>query len=104
MKNSSQVVRMVTILVYIAFSVLGVFVGLKTYRNYGTIINGILGLVMFYLLYKVFLSPRLDRSKNDDFVFAYPKFQYLIFTFFWTVIIYWSYREISTMVLSLLGK
>lgn len=67
MKTQSPLVKFVTFALYVAFGLLGANVASGTFHRYELIANGVLGLVIFYLIYRVFLSPRNDKvDVNND--------------------------------------
>lgn len=99
-----HITRLLIAALYLAFGLFGVFVGIKIIRHYQVIVQGVLGLVIFYLLYRAFLLPRTERDSSEDELLESPKIKYFLAFTFWTLIIYWALRQITMMILFFIGK
>ena len=87
----------------IVFGILGGLIGFYTIHRYEVIVNGILGLVIIYLVYQQFLKPRELKHGIADLVFKFPKdIKTLIFGFFWCIIVSWAFGHIIDMVIALI--
>lgn len=87
----------------IVFGILGGLIGFYTIRQYKEIVNGILGLVIIYLIYQLFLKPRVLDHDSADLVYKFPRdIKYLLFGFFWCIILSWATGNIINMVFALI--
>lgn len=100
MKAKYHLVRLITTAGYLISSLLGAAVGVKVFREYAVVFNGIVGLELFYLIYQAFMSPGINEDINASLLLEAPKARYFLFMFFWTLIMYWAFRQISTMILA----
>jgi hypothetical protein len=82
----------------IILGLLGVSIALITYRYYGVIARGILGLVLLYLLYFFGRYTIMDVSM-DTLLLDPRKGKYLISAFVVPVISYWATAQIYEMIL-----
>jgi uncharacterized membrane protein YfcA len=72
-------------------------------HRYEIIVNGILGLALIYLIYRVFMSSRSVEADEPITVWLdFPKnVRYFILGFFWSVILYWALDNIFRTILFL---
>lgn len=103
MKTKHSLLKLVISAFYLIFILLGAIVAFRTFHHYQVIVNGTLGIVVFYLIYQVFLKVDHDRvNMNNDMLFEFPKnFKYFFFAFFWTLVMYWAFGRTMEMILSL---
>ena len=55
MKPKQYTARFMVTALYLGFGLLGVYIGIRIIRQNQIIVHGILGIVIFYLLYRAFL-------------------------------------------------
>ena len=77
---------------------LSVVIALVTYRYYAVVTRGILGVVMWYLLYFFGRCSKIDVS-FDTLLLVPKKGKYLISAFIGGLISYWATAQIYEMVL-----
>jgi|GEM_PF-3976237 len=95
MKKTIPVFKYIQYALMIVFGILGANTGSATIHKYTVIVNGILGLVVFYLLYRLFFSSSIERFDyspiDNGTLFEFPKNIIALFlAFFFAAIIYWS--------------
>lgn len=77
---------------------LSVTIALITYRYYGVVARGILGIILIYLLYYFGKSSNMDVS-TDTLLSDPKKGKYLISAFVVPLISYWAVAQIFEMIL-----
>jgi len=98
MKTETLIKRYAFIALLISLVLLSVSVVFVTYRYYGVVARGILGLVMLYLLYIYGRYSKMDVSL-DSLLLAPNKGKYLISAFIGGIISYWATMQILEVVL-----
>ena len=96
-------IQLSKILVYALMIVVG-FAGVKLasiiIQRYTVEVNGILGLVLIYLIYRVYLSSRrLEIDEPTEVLFEFPtNVRYFVFGFFWSLILSWALGHVFDMI------
>jgi hypothetical protein len=98
MKTGSLIQRVTFIVLLIFLILLSVSIALITYRYYGVIARGIVGIILMYLLYFFGRYSNMDVSTHT--LLSDPKKgKYLISAFVVPLISYWAMAQIYEMVL-----
>jgi len=97
MKTANRIKRYALIALLIALFLLTLFTALVTYRYYGVVARGILGLVLLYLLYFFGRYSKIDVSL-DILLLAPKKGKYLIAAFIGGIICSWATIQIIEMI------
>jgi uncharacterized MnhB-related membrane protein len=98
MKTESRLRRYALITLLIVLILLSVYIAFITYRYYGVVARGILGLVTLSLLY--FFGRFTNMDVTMDIVLSDPqKGKYLISAFIVPLISYWAVAQIYEMIL-----
>ena len=98
MKTEIQLRKYALIALLIALFLFTLFVAFLTYRYYSVVARGILGLVMWYLLYFFGRYSKIDVS-FDTLLLTPKKGKFLISAFIGGLISYWGTMQIIEMVL-----
>ena len=98
MKTEMRTKRYVFVTLLVGLVLLSVSIALITYRYYGVVARGILGLVMLYLLYFYGRYTNMDIS-TDNLLLDPKKGKYLISAFIVPLISYWAAAQIYEMIL-----
>jgi ABC-type Fe3+-siderophore transport system permease subunit len=98
MKTENQIKRYTLIALLIVLLLFTIFVASVTYRYYGIVARGILGIVMWYLLYFFGRYSKIDVSL-DTLLLVPKKGKYLISAFIGGLISYWATMQIIEMIL-----
>ena len=92
------------IIIYAIMITVGIIawkVGYLIIHHYEVIVNGILGLALIYLIYRVFISSR--SIETDEPITVWLEFpqniRYFILGVFWSIILYWAIDNIFRMIL-----
>lgn len=101
MKNQASFAKIALLLMTIVVSLLAVRMASSIYY-YEVVVNGVLGFFVIYLMIRVFWS-----SKTEDFYDKRLGFsdiiKYFVFTFVYSIVIYWALIQFFEMVLFLIG-
>jgi hypothetical protein len=95
METKLSTLRIVGFTVVVVAAILGVSLGSITYR-YEVIVQGVLGIAVMYLVFKVLWS-----SKEDAIESYYPIskiIRYFIFVFLAGIIFYWAVQQALDMI------
>ena len=98
MKTENQTKRYSLIVLSIVLFLFTLFVAFITYRYYGVVVRGILGLVMWYLLYFYGRYSKIDVS-FETLLLVPQKGKYFISAFFGGLISYWATMQVIEMIL-----
>ena len=100
MKTRTKVIAYAQIIIV---AILATKVASTVIDRYEVVVNGISGLALIYLIYRVFLSAqRVEKDEPINVLLEFPKnVRYLILGFFWAVILYWGLDNTFKMVLYL---
>lgn len=80
-------------------SALGVYVGFVTVDRYKTIVNGILGATVLYLLYEKFLSPKRSSGEPTGIQVELPQdLKKLIYAFIGTIVGFWAAAQVVNLI------
>lgn len=87
----------------IVFGILGGLIGFYTIYQYKVVVNGFLGLVIFYLTYQLFLKQRGAVHGSAELVYEFPRdLKLILWGFFWCIILSWASANIIDMVFALI--
>lgn len=79
--------------------VLGFYIAKIIESQYKVIANGILGLLVPYLLYMAFVASRNEAKPIALNELEFPRdIRYFLYSFFWPMLIYWAYYQILDLV------
>jgi amino acid permease len=98
MKTASLIKRYSFMALLTILILLSVTIALITYRYYGVVARGILGIILIYLLYYFGKSSNMDVS-TDTLLSDPKKGKYLISAFVVPLISYWAVAQIFEMIL-----
>jgi hypothetical protein len=100
MKTKTPLKNFIPFITMLIFTGVGLNVALIVYRTYEPIAEGITGLALLALVYRVYyLSPELNAKEPTRFLFEYPGgFRYLGFGVFWAIVNFWALKQIIDMV------
>ena len=86
-------------LFFMAIGFVGTIVGRLIMNRYEIIVNGILGLVVLFLLIKLFPSPKSSNGGPFNDLFDFPRnIKYSVYGFFLALILYWSAKHVLTFI------
>lgn len=98
METSTQTRKFIFLISLTIAILLSVPIGLITYRYYGVVARGVLGVVLLYLLYYYGRSMKMDVSTNT--MLADPnKGKYFVSAFVVPIISYWAFAQVYEMIL-----
>ena len=98
MKTATQIKRYAFITLLIVLVLLSIFIAFVTYRYYGVVARGILGLILTYLLFFGDRYSKMDVS-FDVLLLDPKKSKYLIAALIVPLISYWTAAQIYEMIL-----
>jgi hypothetical protein len=79
---------------------IGILIAGNIYKNNNVLSRGILGSITLYLLYYFGQQQKIDVSV-ESFLENPQKAKYLIFSFIFTIITYWSTMQVYEMIVTL---
>jgi len=103
MKTRFSINKIFTYTLLISIALFGFNIASVVMNRYSVVVNGFLGIVLWFLVYRLFLSPvrrRIDDS--NDALFEFPRnIMYFILAFVAALICDWTFRNIIDMILYL---
>ena len=102
MKTKIKIQQYIQFILLIAFVLLGIYTALITYK-YETIVRGVLGGVLLYLLFYYIKASRTDLSIEDTLSDP-KKVRHFVFAFFGPLISFWATGQVFDMIQFLFKK
>ncbi len=86
-------------LFFISIGFVGAIVGRLIMNRNEIIVDGILGLVVLFLLIKLFPSPKNSTGGIFNNLFDFPSnIKYTVYGFFLAIILYWSAKYVLALI------
>lgn len=100
MKTRILLIKFIVYSLAIIIGIAGFNISSMTIHRYEVIVNGILGLVLIYLIHRVYLSSRrVEIDEPTNVLFEFPKnIKYFIFGFFWSLVLNWALGHIFELI------
>jgi hypothetical protein len=90
--------------VTILFLVVDLTLANIVYRTYEPVVKGVLGIVIYYLVFITYIAPKRIEKVSNQMIYTYPTvIKYFLFGLLWSIITYWAFRQIIDMVLYLIN-
>lgn len=106
MKTRIPFKRIIAYIIIITIGILVLKLAPAIIYRYEVIVNGVLGLAIIYLLYRIYLSSRrVEIDEPIEVLLEFPKnIRFLIFGVFWSLVLYFALENIFVMILYLMNK
>lgn len=100
MKTQTFLIKFIVYSLMILVGIAGYKLASLTIQSYEVAVNGILGFVLIYLTYRVYLSShRVEIDGPTNLLFEFPKnLKYFIFGFFWSLVLNWALGNIFELI------
>jgi hypothetical protein len=81
------------------FCAVGVYIAYVMVDQYESIVDGVLGIVVLYFVYLVFVSPKRIIKESVEIHLEFPRdFKYPVFGLFFTIIMFWAGVQIIDLI------
>jgi hypothetical protein len=103
---SKKISKIVLFALMLFVALAGGLIASTVFHNYKTMVDGIMGLLVLYFTYLLYLSPKSSTEHSPYLFLKLPLdsdgIRSLVPIFLWTMIIYWAVRQILDMALWIL--
>jgi len=96
MDRKTSILLLAAITLVIVISIVGALVATELLTNYKVVVDGILGIVTCYLIYRLFISSKGQESNelHPAKLLLFPaNISLFIRVFWWTMIINWAFTQ-----------
>lgn len=93
MKTSSSTLKIFVFVIIIAISLLSFYIADIIDKNNQMLVKGILGIAMFYLIFRHGFLP--IQEEPVDVLLVFPRnIKYAFYTFINALILYWAFKQL----------